>query len=145
MNLDAQRKSLFVQQVDASRRGTSASGNLSRKSISANTMINIPQSLLDSSKVNHSYPHSKSIVLFSKGNVQAEYQQKGEDEDLILTEPPPRKDYLKKALVNRLFISIEILILLHIGIGGKKLSSIKIRSTLSCFRHQFSHVILQGK
>jgi hypothetical protein len=116
MNMDAQRKSLFVQQVDASRRSTSVSVYPSRKSISAsvahqpqlNTMINIPQNLLDSSKVIDSHTHSKSIGFFSKVNIQAEYQQKGEEEDLILSEPPPRKDYMKKALVNRIFILTEI-------------------------------------
>jgi hypothetical protein len=52
--------------------------------------MNIPQNLAEKSKI----------------TIQAEYQQKGspvEEEDFIPSEPLPRTDYKKKALVNIIY------------------------------------------
>ncbi len=70
-----------------------------------NTATNLPQNIIEKSKVNYSYSHIYlNIVGFSKVNIQAEYQQKGttvEDDDFIPSEPSARTDYGKKALVNK--------------------------------------------
>jgi hypothetical protein len=48
-----------------------------------------------------------------KVNIQADYQQKGEDEDFIPAEPPSRTDYVKKALVNQILIFINLFRIEH--------------------------------
>lgn len=109
----------MMNQIDAARGQTTPSSVLATtvsyqnpKSITATvpqmtTTINVPQNLLDGSKVDHPVPfnHTASFVL--QVTIQAEYQQKGDDDDYIpLEAKPARRDYGKKALVD----SVEILI-----------------------------------
>jgi hypothetical protein len=70
MNIEAQQRSLFVHHGDTSR-GPSmiATTYQARKSITTSLpcqsqLINIPQNLLEGSKVNYSYIHSKNILCF---------------------------------------------------------------------------------
>lgn len=122
LTIESQHRSVTMNHIDASRGPTIPSSVVattmsyqSPKSITAtvpqmSTTINVPQNLLDGSKV---YPFLLFILTVSfmfQATIQAEYQQKGEDDDYIpLEAKPARRDYGKKALVYFIDISIEII------------------------------------
>lgn len=109
----------MMNQIDAARGQATPSSVLATtvsyqnpKSITATvpqmtTTINVPQNLLDGSKVGHPVLLNRIPPFVLQVTIQAEYQQKGDDDDYIpLEAKPARRDYGKKALVD----SVEILI-----------------------------------
>ena len=149
---DSDQKPLFVNNMDSSVTTTAhliPSSQAPRHSITAS----VPHNPHLTTTIHMSSDMVEKAKQALEVNIQAEYQQKTpmkplnlnmvEDDDFIPPEPPPRTDYGKKALVNIFFgFSLDETLISPIGFSSTKLSSIEIRGTLSCFHHQFSHVVL---
>jgi len=110
--IDAQQKSLFINNIDSPMGQTLPSSVRTTTQLSPTThQHSITASVPHQPQLNTTINMSKNLIEKSKSalgiDIQAEYQQKGsvnnlnDDDDFISSEPPSRIDYRKKILVER--------------------------------------------
>lgn len=153
---DSDQKPLLVNSMDSS---TTTTAHLTPSTQHTTAQHSITASVPHNPQLTTTMHMSSDMVEKAKQalevNVQAEYQQRttmravnpnnADDDDFIPPEPPARTDYGKKALVHICtYLHCKTIPFSSIGSRSTKLSSIEIRRPLSCFHHQFSHVVLQG-